>query len=80
MLEPERLTRAQRELRSLVSEVGENDPEAFASLVELAAWLRDVGLPKAVLAQLGRGYSWTEVARALGVTRQAARQRFHKRT
>lgn len=76
MLEPQRITRTQRELRSLIRDVGEDDPEAFASLVSLAAWLSREGLPMAAERQLARGYSWTEIARPLGVSRQAARQRY----
>lgn len=76
MLEPERLTRAQRELRALVREVGSNDPEALAELVGLAEWLRHEGLPAAAGEQVARGYSWADVARPLGISRQAAWARF----
>lgn len=77
MLEPERITRAQRELRSLVRDAGDNDPEAFAALVGLAEWLRVEGLKEAASAQLAHGYSWADVAKPLGITRQSAWARFH---
>lgn len=79
MLEPERITRAQRELRSLVRDAGSNDPEAFAALVKLSEWLRVEGLKEAASAQLASGYSWTDLAKPLGVTRQATRQRYARR-
>lgn len=79
MLEPARLTRARRELQALLREVGDNDAEAFASLVELADWFQTEGVPATAEHLRTRGYSWNELARPLGVSRQAVRQRF-KRT
>lgn len=40
----------------------------------------EVRLREAVLASRGQGRSWNQIAIALGVSRQAARQRFTERT
>lgn len=75
MLEPERVSRALRELRSLTREVGANDPESFAELVAIRAEF-DGLIKGAAAAQLRQGYSWGAIARALGVTRQSAHARY----
>lgn len=78
MLEDARKTRAQRELRSLAKEVGSNDPEAFAAMVELARELDEL-LKDAADAQRANGYSWADLARPLGVTRSAVQQRYGRK-
>lgn len=64
----------------MVSNVSANDPEAFAVLVRLADWLNKEGLSTAAdgLRMIG-GYSWSEIARPLGVSKSAAFQRFGAR-
>lgn len=78
MLEPSRISRAQRELRALIREAGENDPEALAQVIALSDWLRTEGLAQAAQAQHGRGYSWSDIGRGVGITRQTAHERFGK--
>lgn len=65
----------QRVIRSLVARAAEGDTEAIE---ELATISRVAGLAVPYAAQLAHermGYSYTELAGVLGVTRQAARQR-----
>lgn len=52
-----------------------DDVDALAELVALRAELDRVA-DQAARDCHAAGYSWTEIARALGVSRQAARQRF----
>lgn len=78
MLEPARITRAERELRSLCAEVGANDPEAFSELVAIRDRF-DSMIREAAEAQRANGYSWTDLGRVLGVTRQSARERYSVR-
>lgn len=56
-------------------EAGPGDIEELGRLVELRAELDGV-ITGSVRRLHAAGYSWTDVARVLGVTRQAARQRF----
>lgn len=75
-LEPARRSRALRELRSLCAEVGANDPEAFAELVAIqAAFGAMVKEAAAELRTTGR-YSWADLARPCGITRQSAHERW----
>lgn len=76
MLEPSRITRTERELRSLAATVGSDDPEALAELVKLAAWITAELVPQAGRTLHERGYSWAEIAAPLGVSRQSAQERF----
>ncbi len=56
-----------------------SDPEAaFASVVALRRLADRLELA-AVNVAVAHGWSWTDVARALGVTRQAAHKRFAHR-
>ncbi len=56
-----------------------SDPEAaFASVVALRRLADRLELA-AVHVAVSRGWSWTDVAAALGVTRQAAHKRFAHR-
>lgn len=76
MLETSRQSRTLRELRALCAEVGTNDPEAFASLVEIRA-IFDVMIREAAgTLRRDRGHSWADLARPLGISRQAAQQRY----
>lgn len=52
-----------------------NDLRAIATAAE-AARANDARLREAVLLARARGRSWNHIALALGVSRQAARQRF----
>lgn len=67
-----------RMVRAYVRRVGgAQDIESLAGLADLQ---RDVNQAIAdAAAQLhDAGHSWTEIGRVLGVTRQAARQRFER--
>lgn len=88
MIEPRELQRWQRHMDTLIQRAGEDDPDTFAALVRLLDATR-ARLPEAA-AQLQRpiqladkrtvrGYSWADIAQALGVSRNAAFKRFHTR-
>lgn len=66
---------ARRILRALARRVAVSDPEDLVDLIELRAEV-DRALALAVAGLRANGRSWTEIGLALGVTRQAARQRF----
>jgi hypothetical protein len=69
-------TRWHRNAQAMVRSAGNDDPEAFADLVELADWLNREGLPQAYAALRANGYSTREIGRPLPVTAQAAWARF----
>lgn len=73
MMEPEQIQRFQRELRAAARSA--DDAEGLAQLVELQRQLESAVAERA-RALHADGYSWTELARPLGVSRQAARQRY----
>lgn len=76
MLEPDERKRWERNLRAMLRHASDQDPEGFAEIVQLLDGAV-AQLPEA--AQRMRelhGYSWTEIAAPLGVTRQSARERF----
>lgn len=65
-----------RMVRSYGKRLAEGDPTDLAAALDLARQL-DAGIGAAVAAMRdAHGFSWAEVADALGVTRQAAQQRF----
>ncbi|MBP2323339.1 hypothetical protein JOF56_003724 [Kibdelosporangium banguiense] len=71
-----------RIMRAYGNRVADLDIEGLKGLVDLRAEL-DAEIAKAV-AQLqdrpkGKGYSWADIGRVLGITRQAAQQRFGRR-
>lgn len=76
MLEPTRISRTMRELRSLCTEVGNDDPEAFAELVAIRATVDSMIREAAAAQRLNGGYSWADLARPLKVTRAAVQQRY----
>jgi len=55
--------------------VAAGDIEALASMVTLAQDVEDA-IQTAVIGLRTFGYSWTEIANRLGISRQAARQRW----
>lgn len=75
---PELASAAKRFARALAARAAEGDDLALESLVEVGAAV-DVALGEAARAMHGFGYSWTEIGDRLGITRQAARQRFAAR-
>jgi ribosomal protein S20 len=67
-----------RVMRAYARRVAAGDVDALADMTGLAAEL-DKAISQAVLGLRNAGYSWTEVAAQLGVTRQAAQQRWGHR-
>lgn len=66
---------AARMLRALVRRATEGDTEALEQLVKLEALTSTALTVAMVQAHDWADYSWTQVATAVGTTRQAARQR-----
>jgi hypothetical protein len=64
-----------RILRAYARRVAAGDVDALADMTGLAAELDDV-ISQAVTGLRAAGYSWAEIAVRLGVTRQAAQQRW----
>jgi hypothetical protein len=69
---------ARRFVRALVARAEEGDTEAIEQLVETQHETTQA-ITAAGQALSRAGYSYTDLARLLGVTRQAARQRFARR-
>ena len=66
---------ARRVLRAWARRIAAGDIDAIADMAAAAHELDDA-LRKAVTGLRGKGYSWAEIATRLGVTRQAAQQRW----
>lgn len=66
---------ARRILRAASARVASADPEDLAELLALRGAL-DEAIDRAAVAMHEQGRSWTEIGAALGVSRQAARQRW----
>ena len=64
-----------RILRAYARRVGDGDVEALAVMLGLAEEI-DAAIAEAVKGLRGYGYSWAEIGARLGVTRQAAQQRW----
>lgn len=64
-----------RILRAAGRRIAAGDVEALPALAALSADL-DAAIADAVLGLRAAGYSWAEIASRLGVTRQAAHQRW----
>lgn len=66
-----------RVLRAYSSKVAAADPEDLAELLEVA---RDVeaAIDQAVAGLRARGYSWAQIAAAVGTTRQTAHERWSR--
>jgi hypothetical protein len=64
-----------RAIRAHGRRVADGDVEALPGLLRLSAELEQA-IGTAVTGLRGCGYSWTEIANRIGVTRQAARQRW----
>lgn len=75
----------QRLSRSVLEQVADDDPAALAQLIDHLDWINGQ-LPDVVArlrgdtadshAPIKAGYSWAQIAQALGVTRQSAQRRF----
>jgi hypothetical protein len=64
-----------RILRAYSRRVGDGDVEALALMLDLAGEI-DTAIAEAVKGLRACGYSWAEIGSRLGITRQAAQQRW----
>jgi hypothetical protein len=64
-----------RILRAYSRRVGDGDVEALGLMLELAEEI-DTATAEAVKSLRAHGYSWAEIGSRLGITRQAAQQRW----
>ena len=69
---------ARRILRAYARRVATGDVEALALMLGLSAEI-DTAIAQAVHGLRGFGYSWAEIGSRLGITRQAAQQRWRAR-
>ena len=67
-----------RILRAYSHRVGDGDVEALALMLGLAEEI-DTAIAEAVKGLRAHGYSWAEIGSRLGITRQAAQQRWRQR-
>ena len=66
---------ARRVLRAYARRVADGDVEALTLMTDLADEI-DTAISQAVTGLRGFGYSWAEIGSRLGITRQAAQQRW----
>ena len=66
---------ARRILRAYARRVADGDVEALIAMTGLAAEI-DAAIGQAVTGLRAFGYSWAEIGSRLGITRQAAQQRW----
>lgn len=64
-----------RSIRGHGRRVGDADPEDLVELLELREVVEEA-IADAVAGQRANGFSWAQIARGLGVTRQAAQMRY----
>ena len=69
---------ARRVLRAYARRVADGDVEALTLMLGLSAEI-DTAITQAVTGLRGFGYSWAEIGSRLGITRQAAQQRWGAR-
>jgi hypothetical protein len=69
---------ARRILRACARRVADGDVEALTLMLGLSAEI-DTAIARAVTGLRGTGYSRAEIGSRLGITRQAARQRWGAR-
>jgi len=75
---PEYAAFVRRILKAYARRVAVGDIEALALMAELADRI-DTSIRDAVTGLRARGYSWADIGSRLGVTRQAAQQRWGNR-
>lgn len=68
-----------RVMRAYARRVASGDVDALAAMTGLAIEL-DEAIAQAVIGLREAGYSWTEIAARIGVSRQAAQQRWGQRS
>ena len=66
---------ARRILRAPARRIADGDVEALTLMLGLSAEINDA-ISQAVTGLRGFGYSWAEIGSRLGITRQAAQQRW----
>jgi hypothetical protein len=66
---------ARRVLRAYSRRIAQGDIDALGDMAGLAAEI-DTAMRQAVTSLRERGYSWAEIGTRLGITRQAAQQRW----
>jgi hypothetical protein len=66
---------ARRVLRAYARRIADGDVEALTLMTDLAEEI-DTAINQAVTGLRAFGYSWSEIGSRLGVTRQAAQQRW----
>ena len=66
---------ARRVLRAYARRIADGDVEALTLMTDLADEI-DSAIGQAVTGLRGFGYSWAEIGSRLGITRQAAQQRW----
>ena len=66
---------ARRVLRAYARRVATGDIDALTAMTDLSAEI-DAVIGQAVTGLRGFGYSWAEIGTRLGITRQAAQQRW----
>jgi hypothetical protein len=64
-----------RVIRAYSRRVAEGDIEAITALAATASQI-DTAIRDAITGLRANGYSWAEIAQRLGITRQAAQQRW----
>lgn len=64
-----------RIIRAHARRIAESDPAALGDLLALRQAV-DTALDEAVVGLRGAGFSWGEIGREVGMTRQAAQQRW----
>jgi hypothetical protein len=69
---------ARRVLRAYARRVATGDVDALTLMLGLSAEI-DTAIARAVTGLRGSGYSWAEIGSRLGITRQAAQQRWGAR-
>lgn len=73
---PEYAAMMRRMIRAHGRRVADADPEDLTELIELREVL-EAAISEAITGQRARhGRSWSDIARGLGITRQAAQQRY----
>jgi hypothetical protein len=75
---PEYAAFVRRVLRACARRVAAGDIESLVLMAELADTV-DASIQDAVTGMRAHGYSWAEIGSRLGVTRQAAQQRWGNR-
>ena len=68
---------ARRILRAYARRIADGDVEALALMLGLSAEI-DTAISQAVTGLRKFGYSWAEIGSRLGITRQAAQQRWSR--